>query len=186
MYVMTNIFEKVFSRLIMVKEHTSSMFTKNKETINLDMLKGGWTLWSEIVNIEEIGEMDMIDIEVSGNHLFYANGILTHNSNSDVGLEDTSESFGLPATVDFMFALISTEELEQINQIMIKQLKNRYSDPNHYRRFVVGVDRDKMRLYDVEQDAQDDILDGPNNKDNQPIISNMKKKIDNSKFEGFK
>ena len=76
-------------------------------------------------------------------------------SNSDVGLEDTSESFGLPATADFMFALISTEELEDLSQIMVKQLKNRYGDPNTYKRFVVGVDRAKMRLYDVEQEAQD-------------------------------
>lgn len=80
-------------------------------------------------------------------------------SNTDVGLEDTSESFGLPATADFMFALISTEELEQLGQIMVKQLKNRYSDPNHYKRFVVGVDRAKMRLYDAEQSAQTDISD---------------------------
>jgi hypothetical protein len=83
-------------------------------------------------------------------------------SNSDVGLEDTSESFGLPATADFMFALISTEELQELNQIMVKQLKNRYNDPTYYKRFVVGVDRAKMRLYDVEQEAQDGITDsGP-------------------------
>ena len=83
-------------------------------------------------------------------------------SNSDVGLEDTSESFGLPATADFMFALISTEELQDLNQMMVKQLKNRYADPSYYKRFVIGVDRAKMRLYDVEQSAQDDIVDdGP-------------------------
>ena len=82
-------------------------------------------------------------------------------SNSDLGLEDTSESFGLPATADFMFALISTEELESLNQIMVKQLKNRYSDPSSNRRFVVGVDRDKMRLYNAEDNAQEDIVDGP-------------------------
>ncbi len=82
-------------------------------------------------------------------------------TSSDVGLEDTSESFGLPATADFMVALISTEELEDLNQIMVKQLKNIYNDPTIYKRFVVGVDRAKMRLYDVEQSAQDDVLDGP-------------------------
>jgi len=82
-------------------------------------------------------------------------------TSSDIGLEDTSESFGLPATADFMFALISTEELEELNQIMVKQLKNRYNDPTLYKRFVVGVDRAKMRLYDVEQEAQQDVLDGP-------------------------
>ena len=80
-------------------------------------------------------------------------------ASSDVDLTDTSESFGLPATADLMFALISTEELEGLNQIMVKQLKNRYNDPTVFKRFVVGVDRAKMRLYDCEQKAQDDILD---------------------------
>ena len=78
---------------------------------------------------------------------------------SDVDLTDTSESFGLPATADLMFALISTEELEALGQIMVKQLKNRYNDPTYNRRFVIGVDRTKMRLYDCEQTAQDDLLD---------------------------
>ena len=79
--------------------------------------------------------------------------------NTDVELTDTSESFGLPATVDFMFALISTEELEQMNQLMVKQLKNRYNDPTLYKRFVIGVDRAKMKLYDLEQSAQKNIMD---------------------------
>ena len=78
---------------------------------------------------------------------------------SDVDLTDTSESFGLPATADLMFALISTEELEQQNQIMVKQLKNRYYDPTLNKRFVIGIDRSKMRLYDVEQSAQNNIMD---------------------------
>jgi len=78
---------------------------------------------------------------------------------SDVGLEDTSESFGLPATADFMFALISTEELEALGQIMVKQLKNRYNDPAQNKRFVVGIDRSKMKLFDVEASAQVDIID---------------------------
>ena len=78
---------------------------------------------------------------------------------SDVELTDTSESFGLPATADLMFALISTEELEPLNQIMIKQLKNRYNDPTMNKRFIVGIDRAKMRLYDCEQNAQEDIVD---------------------------
>ena len=80
-------------------------------------------------------------------------------SNSDPGLEDTSESFGLPATADFMFALVTNEELEALNQILVKQLKNRYGDPNLYKRFVLGIDRAKMRLYDVEDSAQQDIAD---------------------------
>jgi replicative DNA helicase len=79
--------------------------------------------------------------------------------NSDVGLTDTSESFGLPATVDFMFALISTEELEALGQIMVKQLKNRYNDPSYYKRFVIGVDRARMKLFDVENSAQANIAD---------------------------
>jgi len=80
-------------------------------------------------------------------------------SNSDVGLEDTSESFGLPATADLMFALISTEDLESLNQLMVKQLKNRYNDPGANKRFVIGIDRARMKLYDCEQEAQNDIID---------------------------
>jgi replicative DNA helicase len=79
--------------------------------------------------------------------------------NTDVELTDTSESFGLPATVDFMFALISTEELEQMNQLMVKQLKNRYNDPTTNKRFMIGVDRAKMKLYDLEESAQKNLTD---------------------------
>ena len=79
-------------------------------------------------------------------------------SNTDLGLEDTSESFGLPATADLMFALITTEELDELGQLLVKQLKNRYNDPTKYRRFVVGVDRSRMKLYDVEESAQSDIM----------------------------
>ena len=82
-------------------------------------------------------------------------------SNSDPGLEDTSESFGLPATADFMIALITTEELEASNQIMIKQLKNRYNDPTKYKRFVVGIDKAKMRLYDIDENEQTLMDDAP-------------------------
>ena len=135
----------------------------------------------KILKIEELDEREMIDIEVSGNHLFYANDILTHNSSSDVELTDTSESFGLPATADLMFALISTEELESLGQILVKQLKNRYNDLTIYKRFVVGIDRSKMRLYDVEQDAQNDILDSGKEKE----YDNEEKKPKKS-FEGFK
>ena len=97
--------------------------------------------------------------------------------NSDVDLTDTSESFGLPATADLMFALISSDELESLNQIMIKQLKNRYNDPTVYKKFVVGIDRAKMRLYDCEQSAQDDIIDAG---DIQPVTETK------NKFEGLK
>ena len=135
----------------------------------------------KILKIEELDERELIDIEVSGNHLFYANAILTHNSSSDVDLTDTSESFGLPATADLMFALISTEELEQIGQIMVKQLKNRYNDPTVNKRFIVGIDRAKMRLYDCEQTAQNDILDSGQDEEYNYEESKPKKS-----FEGFK
>ena len=100
---------------------------------------------------------------------------------SDVELTDTSESFGLPSTADLMFALISTEELEALNQIMVKQLKNGYNDPTIHKRFVVGIDRAKMRLYDVEQSAQSDILDSGKEEE----YNNEEKKSKKS-FEGFK
>jgi hypothetical protein len=87
-------------------------------------------------------------------------------ASSDVDLTDTSESFGLPATADLMFALISTEDLEGLNQIMVKQLKNRYNDPTIFKRFVVGIDRAKMRLYDCEQSAQEDIVDSGQEQEN--------------------
>jgi len=101
---------------------------------------------------------------------------------SDVELTDTSESFGLPATADLMFALISTEELEQLSQIMVKQLKNRYNDPTIYKRFIVGIDRAKMRLYDCEQTAQNDILDSGQEEEYNGYEDNKPKKS----FEGFK
>jgi replicative DNA helicase len=91
-------------------------------------------------------------------------------TSTDIGLEDTSESFGLPATADFMIALISTEELEELNQIMVKQLKNRYSDPNYYKRFVVGVDRSKMKMYNVEESAQEGLSDAGKNDDDVPVF----------------
>ena len=96
---------------------------------------------------------------------------------SDPDLTDTSESFGLPATADLMLALISNEEMEELGQIMVKQLKNRYNDPTMYKRFVVGIDRAKMRLYDCDQGAQDDIIDAG---DIEPATNTKKT------FEGFK
>ena len=102
--------------------------------------------------------------------------------NSDVELTDTSESFGLPATADLMFALISTEELEELGQILVKQLKNRYNDPTIHKRFVVGIDRAKMRLYDCEQKAQEDILDNGKEEEYDYHEENKPKKS----FEGFK
>ena len=87
-------------------------------------------------------------------------------TNTDPGLEDTSESFGLPATADMMFALITSEELEGLNQIMVKQLKNRYNDPTLNKKFAVGIDRSKMKLYDIEQSAQKSISDSGQNFEN--------------------
>lgn len=116
-------------------------------------------------------------------------------SSSDLGLEDTSESFGLPATADFMFGLISSEELEGLGQLMVKQLKNRWGDTNYLKRFVVGIDRSKMRLFDAEEDAQDLMNDTPTmdrgsvgsrlqaeRQDAGDVVSFRKKK---PKFEGF-
>jgi len=97
-------------------------------------------------------------------------------NSSDVGLDNTSESFALPATADFMFALISTEELEGLNQILVKQLKNRYDDPSNNKKFMIGVNKAKMKFYDVEQSAQEDILDGPKSKYNNKSV------MDNSSF----
>ena len=104
---------------------------------------------------------------------------------SDVDLTDTSESFGLPATADLMFALISTEELEEQNQIMVKQLKNRYYDPTLNKRFVVGIDRAKMRLYNVEQEAQNNIMDSGQvvlNQETVKALTQSKTKFNDFKF----
>ena len=106
---------------------------------------------------------------------------------SDVGLENTSDSIGLPMTADFMVALIATEELQDLNQIVVKQLKNRYGDPSKYRKFVIGVDRSKMRLYDVENSAHEDLIDGPvMDKTTFGEQEIERTKFDKSKFSGFK
>ena len=98
---------------------------------------------------------------------------------TDIGLEDTSESFGLPATADLMFALITSEELEDLDQLVVKQLKNRYNDPTIFKRFVIGVDRSRMKLYDVEQEAQEELYDSDNN-DDTPVFDR------GQKFSDFK
>ena len=109
-------------------------------------------------------------------------------TSTDPGLEDTSESFGLPATADLMFALVSSEQMESMNQIMIKQLKNRYNDPTTFKRFTLGIDRAKMRLYDVEQSAQDGIADS--GQDDKPLNSFGERERQSSfgkkSFNGFK
>ena len=104
---------------------------------------------------------------------------------SDVDLTDTSESFGLPATADLMFALISTEELEGMNQIMVKQLKNRYNDPTMNKRFCIGIDRAKMRLYDVEESAQDDLVNSGQEEEKVDLVKrfNAKKSFKELKYD---
>lgn len=118
----------------------------------------------EIVSIEDMGELETIDITVTGDQLFYCNGILTKNS------------MGLPHTVDAMFALITSEQLEEMGQLMIKQLKNRWGDLSYYRRFVVGIDRSKMKLYDLEESAQKSVAN-----ESAPKTEEKKK----SKFDIF-
>ena len=106
-------------------------------------------------------------------------------SNTDVGLEDTSESFGLPATADLMFAIISTEQMEEVGQIMVKQLKNRYNDPTTNRKFIVGIDRAKMRLFDVDQSAQDELVDTGQEDDTPSFDIATGGKFKKRDFEGF-
>ena len=101
-------------------------------------------------------------------------------ANTNIDLTDTAESFGLPATADLMFALISTEELEELNQILVKQLKNRYNDHNSHRRFIIGIDRAKMKLYDVEQAAQTDLVDSTEQQET------FKPTISHGNYEDFK
>ena len=104
-------------------------------------------------------------------------------SSSDPGLEDTSESFGLPATADLMFALVSNEELEAQGQIMVKQLKNRYNDPGKHKRFVIGVDRSRMRLYDIDEAESGLVIDTPTIAD-LPVVNQVFERA--AKFKNFK
>ena len=110
------------------------------------------------------------------------------STSTDPGMEDTSESFGLPATADLMLALVSSEDLEALNQIMVKQLKSRYKNKNVTKRFVVGIDYEKMRLYDVSQSAQDDLIDTGTKKKDKPLntFGNAPSKFDKSKFGDIK
>jgi hypothetical protein len=101
---------------------------------------------------------------------------------TDVELTDTSESFGLPATADFMFALISSEELEELDQMVVKQLKNRYNDPTVFKRFVIGVDRSRMKLYDCEQEAQTEIVDANQTYDDSVPVADRGR---SDKFKDF-
>lgn len=124
----------------------------------------------EIVSIEEVGEIETVDITVSGDNLFLCNNILTKNS------------MGLVHSLDLYFALIRTEELDALGQVMVKQLKNRYGDPSKYRKFVLGLDAARMKFYDVEPDAQDDIADSGQDDDDEPLFDRSSRR---SKFSAF-
>lgn len=157
-----------------VEEITELLFKVEQEKIEKDKLSDSKLSYNdEIVEIEELGDMETIDISVSGDNLFYCNDILTKNS------------FGLPATLDLFLGIISTEELETLGQIMFKQLKNRYNDINTHRRFVVGIDRPKMRLYNVSNAAQTNITaSGGSAKQEDIPVADMGRVMGD--FEGFK
>ena len=123
----------------------------------------------EIVSIEEVGEVDTVDITVSGDNLFLCNNILTKNS------------MGLVHSLDLYFALIRTEELDTLGQVMVKQLKNRYGDPSKYRKFVLGLDAARMKFYDVEANAQEDIADSGQDDDDEPLFDRSSRR----KFSAF-
>ena len=138
----------------------------------------------EIVSIEEVGELETVDISVTGDQLFYCNGILTKNS------------MGITHTADAIFALITSEELESLGQLMIKQLKNRWGDLSYYRRFVIGIDRSKMKVFNLEDSAQQGIHSEITKKDDKPAFdksafseewdaeSNFGKRSHKKKFKG--
>ena len=120
----------------------------------------------EIISIEPVGLLPTVDISVDGDHYYFCNGILTHNS------------FGLPATADFMFALISDDNLQQQNQFLIKILKNRYNDVMQNRKFLIGVDRSRMKLYNINESEQRNLSDA-NHTDERPAVKS-------ADFSGFK
>ena len=104
---------------------------------------------------------------------------------TDIELTDTSESFGLPATADLMFALITSEELDELDQLVVKQLKNRYNDPTIFKRFVIGIDRSRMKLYDCEQEAQEELIESAVN-DDVPVFDRGRNDGQKRDFSSFK
>ena len=139
---------------------------------------------SKIVSISELNDpMETLDIEVSGNNLFYANGILTHNSgqsNSDVGLEDVAESHGTSQTADLIFALIRTENLRDNGRVLVKQLKNRFGDLGKLNKFQVGLDISTMTFYEVdnteaEREADKPVFDSTPTGNGLEVDLNLKK-----------
>ena len=181
---MESLRKKTSGRLV-VKEYPTSTANANHFRVLLNELKIKKSFIPDIVyidylnicssarvkpgsNMNSYGYIKSIAEELRGLAVEFAIPVVSATqttrsgyTSTDVGLEDTSESFGLPATADFMVALIRTDELDELGQLMVKQLKNRYGDPSKYKRFVVGVDMYKMRLYDVENTANDDIIDSP-------------------------
>jgi hypothetical protein len=138
----------------------------------------------EILSIEPLGIRKTIDITLDGNNLFFANDMLTHNSgfsNSDVGMDDTAESFALPALADLFLAITQTDELKESNKYLVKQLKNRMGDMAVNTRFVIGVDKPKMRLYSI--DDQNGIIQESSIQTNSQPFS--KPKLNRDKFNGF-
>lgn len=144
---------------------------------------------AEIIPLEK--EIETIDISVSGDNLFFANKILTHNSgfsSSDPGMEDTGESFGLPAALDLFIAVLSNEELEKLKQQIWKQVKNRYRNKTKNTKFIMGVDIDKQRLYDVEDQHGADAEAKPvfDNSATADKLFEKKKFLDKNIFDDFK
>ncbi len=120
------------------------------------------TFYDEIISIECVGEIETIDINVSGNNLFFANNILTHNSgisDTDPGVDAIAEAISVLHTADFAISITRTEELDKLGQILFKQQKNRFGNKTEKLRFVVGVDLDKQKLFEVNNAEQDDLMD---------------------------
>lgn len=125
----------------------------------------------EIVSIEEVGDLETVDISVTGDQLFFCNDILTKNS------------MGITHTADAIFALITSEELESLSQLMIKQLKNRWGDLSHFRRFVLGIDRARMKLYNLEESAQKNVNAEPTHQSNDTNVFDKSSFAEKPKFK---
>lgn len=143
----------------------------------------------KIIRITKLTSLEnTVDISLSGNNLFWANDILTHNSgvsNSDPSMSDTAESMGLVHTSDLMLSIVSTEDLEQLKQVLFKQLKNRYNDIAVNKRFVVGLDKPKMKFYDVEPSAQQGITNPSSNNGPPSNIINSPNSANPSQIKDF-
>jgi len=181
-----NLTRKVASGKLIVKEYPTAVANANHFRHLLNELTLKKNFRPDVIYIDYLNICSSSRIKAGSGANSYTliksiaeelRGLAVEN-NVPIELTDTSESFGLPATADLMFALIATEELEELNQVLVKQLKNRYNDLNSYKRFVIGIDRPKMRLYDVENSAQDEIIDNSGaSQDYSNNFSNNSKKI---------